>query len=457
MENTIKLSDFILEKYTEAKVPELTLDIIYGSEIQLLGSQNGQEKCKDCIWPFSRSPLKNVAIKHSQMLLESANDTIHTKDIREITLDIDDLKEFEWQPGDTIAILPTNTKESCDELLHLLNLENKADTICSVEISKLCTKKSAKVPTFIPKTTTPREILRDCLNLKTILKKTFIRSLAEYCTDTEEIKFLKSLSSKEGTAFYNTLVMEKGLTLSDLLKFCPSCKPPFSLIVEHLSRLLPRPYSIVNSPLKSKEEIKIIFSILKTKPGVTTKMLEEKCTNECASVMMYLREPNYFRYTEENYEQNQILIAIGTGLAPFLGFLQHKEHLMLKENKTNPGTTWLFVGATSEQAILQRDQLLQWQSYNVLNNLSESYSRIPTARFQYVQESLESNAQELVELLMKPDTIIYLCADGGEISKSIEKSLQNILSKELTISAEESIAMMKDFKVKRKYREDIWL
>ncbi|XP_065354368.1 methionine synthase reductase [Calliphora vicina] len=457
MVDDINISDFILEKYTEAKVADQTLEVVFENETQFLGYENGQEKCKDLMFPFSRSPLKMVAIKHSKNLLESKNDSLHAKDITEITLDIKDLKEYEWQPGDTIAILPRNDKNSVDEFLQLLDMERQADTTCSVQISKLCTKKSAKVPVYIPKLTTPREILRDCLNIKSILKKTFIRSLAEHCTDGEEKTFLKCLSSKEGSAFYNELIMEKGFTVMDLLKHCRSCKPPFALIVEHLSRLLPRPYSIANSPLKSTYEISIIFSTLDVKPGVTTNMLKEKITEESASILMYLREPNYFRYTEDNYQQNQVLIAIGTGLAPFLGFLQHKQHMMANDKNGNPGITWLFVGTTSEQAVVHRDLLLQWQSKNILNNFVESYSRVPTTRYHYVQDSLECNAQQLVELLMKPETTIYLCADGGQISKSIEKSLQNILVKELAITAEESVEMMNDFKAKRKYREDIWL
>lgn len=338
----------------------------------------------------------------------------------------------------------------------MLDLESTADTVCSVKTLKSCSKKTVKVPPYIPTSTTPREILRDCLNLKTLLKKTFLRSLAEYCADNQEKVFFKCLSSKEGSSFYNNLIIEKGLTLIDMLQLCPTCKPPLSLIIEHLKRLLPRPYSIANSPLRTNAEITVIFSTLDTNSGVTTSMLKEKSTQQFSSLLIYLREPNYFRYTQDNYQENQILIAIGTGLAPFLGFLQHKQHL-IHANKEKPGTTWLFVGTTSQQAVIHREELLQWLSNNVLNNFEECYSRDSGARYHYVQESLKGKSQKLVELFMKPETILYLCADGRHISKSVEKSLQNILAKELAITEAESIEILKDFKTKRKYREDIWL
>lgn len=341
-------------------------------------------------------------------------------------------------------------------MLKLLELEEKADTKCRIGISKLCTNKRAKVPLFIPALTTPREILRDCLNLKSVLKKTFLRSLAEYCSSTEEKNFLKCLSSKECSAFYNDFIIITGNTLVDVLKLCPSCKPPLSLIVEHLTRLLPRPYSIANSPLRTKKVITFIFSTLTTNPGVTTKMLKEKILEQNPSILTYIRDSNHFRYTEDNYHQNQILIAIGTGLAPFLGFLEHKQQLMVKHKKQSPGITWLFVGATTQTSIIHREKLLMWLSENTLNNFVESYSRSTTA-FHYVQDALEENSKQLVELLMAPDTYLYLCADGGEISKSIENALKNILCKELSITEADSDSLLKDFKTSRKYREDVWL
>lgn len=336
-------------------------------------------------------------------------------------------------------------------------MDDVADRKCSIEISKTCKKKTAKVPAYIPSTTTPREILRDCVNLNSVLKKQFLRSLAEYCTDDEEKDFLKSISAKEGSVFYNDLIMEKGLSLLDILKICTTCKPPFSLIVEHLTRLLPRPYSIANSMLKSKDEITFIFTVMNKKPGVATNMLTAKCRKESATILMYLREPNYFRYTVEDYEKNQILIAIGSGLAPFLGFLHQKEYMMMNERNTKKsGITWLFVGAMSDQAVIHREQLKQWQSQNVITKFFEAHSRITNARYHYVQESLEDNGHELVKLLIKPQTVLYVCADGGEISTSLEKTLQNLLSKELSLNEEETVEMIKELKTTKKYREDIW-
>lgn len=453
MECTVNIKDFILDKFIAAKVPEQTLEIVFENEAEILQNNHGQEKCNGLSFPFSRSQLQNVTVKHSNYLIR--NDNMHNKDIMEVTLDIKNFKEFEWQPGDTIGILPSNTKEIVSELLELLDLNGMADRKCSVKVVANCIKKTAKAPPYIPTTTSPREIIQDCLNIKSILKKQFLSSLAEYCTDKEEKSFLKCLSSKEGSSFYNFVIAEKSFTILDVLKSCPSCKPPLWLLIEHLTRLLPRPYSIANSPLKTVKDITVIFSILNKNPGVTTNMMKEKTRMLPSSLLIYLREYNLFRYTEEDYSKNQILIAIGTGLAPFLGFLQHKECIMKSGCNSESGKTWLFVGSTSEQSILHREQLVKWQSMNVLNKFIESHSRVNDAPYQYIQDSLHANSQEFVELFLHPNTVTYICADGAQISKSIEVSIHKILTEELTISEMEAVDMLKSFKAKGKYREDL--
>ncbi|XP_061393782.1 methionine synthase reductase [Musca vetustissima] len=455
----INIHDFILKSYTEAKaLSDSNLELTYGEEHVLpTTKEHGQQKCPALIYPFAASPLFEVPIKGSKLLLESNADENINKSITEITLNVADTG-ITWQPGDTIAILPRNPRKEVESLLYALDLSDKADLTCHIKVSPLCTKKTVKVPAHIPTTSTPRELLRDCINIRGVLKKQLLSSLANYCSDNDEVQFLKSLSSKEASSQYNDLIMEKGFTLLDILEVCHSCRPPLALLIEHLPRLLPRPYSIANSQLENAKEIQIIFSTLCDKPGVTTQFLMDKLQEEHPSIVMYLRQSNAFRYTtEEDFEKNQILIAIGTAMAPFLGFLQHKEHLSKQETKAAGGQTWLFVGATSQEAILHRDQLLNWQDKNVLNKFVEAYSRSSASDYKYVQDALHHHGDSIVELLSNPNTALYLCADGGEISKSIEKCLLEIFQEKLQISETEATELLKDYKAKGKYRLDVWL
>ncbi|XP_005178690.1 methionine synthase reductase [Musca domestica] len=451
----INIHDFILKSYTEAKaLSDSNLEVVFDEEHVTPSKGHGQQKCTNLVYPFAASQLFEVPIKESKVLLESNPEENINKSIAEITLNIEKTG-ISWQPGDTIAILPCNPRKEVENLLYNLDLNDEADVKCHIKVNPLCTKKTVKVPMHIPSTSTPRELLRDCINIRGVLKKQLLSSLANYCSDNDEKSFLKCLSSKEATTLYNDLIMSRGFTLLDILEICHTCRPPLALLIEHLPRLLPRPYSIANSPLVDDKEIQIIFSILNDKPGVATSFLMEKIQEENPTILMYLREANTFRYVEEDYGKNQILIAVGTALAPFLGFLQHKEQLAGQESNIPSGQTCLFVGATKEQAILHRDHLVKWKTKNILNTFSEAFSR--SSQPQYVQDVLLENSANIVELLLQPDTVLYLCADGGEISKSIETCLCRIFHEKLQISETEAGQMLKDYKAQGKYRVDVWL
>uniref|UniRef100_A0A1A9WFP3 Methionine synthase reductase n=1 Tax=Glossina brevipalpis TaxID=37001 RepID=A0A1A9WFP3_9MUSC len=450
LEKTLDINKYLLSKYTVLKLLDETLELHFLDNSPPLDYKNGQEKCPDLKYPFARSPLTRINVKDSKILLQ-ADGQLYNKNIMELKFDIKNLPDFTWQPGNTIAILPHNDESDVEDFLEVLNLHDKADNLCAFELVK--DSKKAKYPLHIPKQTTPREILRDCLNLRGILKKQFLRALAEYCSNTSDACFLKSISSKEGSEYYNEIVLQNGFTLLNILKICGSCQPPLNLLVEHLPRLLPREYSIASSPLINSEEFNIIFSIFSINPGITTKMLQ----NKPPQVLMYLRQPNTFCYTEDDFQNDQILIAVGgAALAPYLGFLQHKQCLIEQGTSGIAGKSWLFVGAVSQEAIVHRAQLMQWLSTNVLNKFIESHSRSGVSSYQYIHEALIANSKVFIEQLLQSQTSIYICADGSQISKAIEITICKCLSKEINIELCEAQKIIEDYRKRNKYREDLW-
>ncbi|XP_049303221.1 methionine synthase reductase isoform X4 [Bactrocera dorsalis] len=444
----LNIEDYILEKYVPPKLSDPIYSVVFVDSIveNKLTIKHSQLRCTELIWPFSRTgdmPLQ-VPIKAAQILAE-ADDELKGKRILEITLDMVSYQTAEdyFQPGDTIGILPIN------------NIK---------DISTKCSKKIAKLPTYIPTHCTPYRLLRDCLSIHAIPKKQFLNVLANCCENNDERAFLSSLSSKEGSCYYNELILERGLKLLDFLELCPSCKPTLEILIEHLPRLLPRPYSIANCPVGN--DMKLIFSILPEKPGVTTDMLNNLAApllnaanpSELPKITMYARQPNQFRFTsQEANERNHILIGVGTALAPFLGFLELKEQLLANGIFKTLGDTWLFSGAINETHLPHRERILAYEEAGVLQRYFESFSRALSATYHYVQEQLLAHASEFVEFLMQEKTVLYICADGGSISKSIETAVMECLVQVKHITLDEASQELKLFKGNGKYREDLWL
>ncbi|XP_050316427.1 methionine synthase reductase isoform X2 [Bactrocera neohumeralis] len=462
----LNIKDYILEKYVPPKLSDPIYSVVFVDGIveNKLTFKHSQLRCTELVWPFSRTgavPMQ-VPIKAAQILAE-ADDELKGKRILEITLDMQTAEDY-FQPGDTIGILPINNIKDVQLLLKHMQLTNNIEDIFQLLISTKCSKKTAKLPTYIPTHCKPYRLLRDCLNIHAIPKKQFLNVLANCCENNDERAFLCTLSSKEGSSYYNELILERGLKLLELLELCPSCKPTLEVLIEHLPRLLPRPYSIANSPVGN--DLKLIFSILPEKPGVTTDMLNNLATSllntanpsELPKITMYARLPNQFRFTsQEANERNHILIGVGTALAPFLGFLELKEQLLANATFKTLGDTWLFAGAINETHLPCRERILAYKEAGVLQRYFESFSRVLSASFHYVQEQLLAHASEFVEFLMQENTVLYICADGGSISKSIEKAIMECLVQVKHITLDEASQELKLFKGNGKYREDLWL
>ncbi|KAH8359044.1 hypothetical protein KR093_004081 [Drosophila rubida] len=454
------ISAFTQTKYVAAKPLESNLEVVFTAINEVNSepcAQPGYDETPK--FPFARDKYTPtvVSIVDAKELV-SADAATETKRVVELTLDSSPLGELSYDPGDTLAVLPCNDSQVVARLLQRLNLNEQADDTCQVRLVPNCTKKTAKVPTYIPRLTNPREIFAFCVNLHGVPQKQFLSALASCTSDNKEHAFLASLSAKQGAAHYQTLILERGLDLLQLLELCGSCMPTLALLVEHLPRLLPRPYSIANSPLECSKQIRIIYSILTEKPGVTTSMLETKLLllkEHQAKLFVYPRTQNSFRLTADELAGNQILIAVGTALAPFLGFLAHKQ---LSGESTSSGQTWLYVGAKTPQALLKQQQLLDWEATSVLQRLRICYSRASNDdEPKYVQELLDKDAEQLVELLQQPTTVMYICADGAKISKSIEAAVRSCLQRILQLDEKAALEHLKELRTQGKYREDVWL
>lgn len=146
----------------------------------------------------------------------------------------------------------------------------------------------------------------------------------------------------------------------DLITTFTSCRPSLSTILEMFPPLLPRPYSLLNYSNECEPRpIEFAFTSIKfnentdvwdiegvqfqrynRKAGVCTSWLQQIWidyqTKKLETCITAFLRCNFNRFLHPSVELSPsvnsplIMIAAGTGISPFIGYLQYRRHLMKK-------------------------------------------------------------------------------------------------------------------------------
>lgn len=120
----------------------------------------------------------------------------------------------------------------------------------------------------------------------------------------------------------------------------------------------------------------------------------------------------------DDEDANIIMMATGTGIAPFRAYLWR----MFKEGDLNPdynfkGLAWLFFGIATSPNILYKEDLEQMQSkypdnFRLTYAISREQKNSEGGRM-YIQHRIAEYADQLWELMQNPKTHTYICGLKG--------------------------------------------
>ncbi|KAJ2866399.1 hypothetical protein GGH94_001590 [Coemansia aciculifera] len=395
-----------------------------------------------------------------------------------------------WQAGDSFNIYAPN-----DEVLVRGLLERLAVSTGEAHRPVALQKRDAAIelPTHLARFASAPASLFDILlwacDVCAAPRKQTLRALADHCTEVIDRDRLLFLSSRQGVAVFDELRRQAPTTL-DLLHAFPSCHPPVERLLELLPPLAPRSYSICNAPTATTDSWRFAFNVVEyciqvegpdassmlplRRRGVCTPWLERL---PCAQRILVAKRRNVseFRMPAGPDQRPIIMVGPGTGVAPFIGFLEQRaQHLATAGVSPEAAPLmWLFFGCRSRQHdFLFSTQIEQWQSEGVLSRLSTCFSRDSLGGPKYVQHAMAQHEDELMDLLLTQNALLFVCGDAKGMGKDVNDALADMLCRYSSkhsecfdvladvdtkqLSKVQALQVLMRWSTERRYLRDLW-
>ncbi|XP_010170006.2 methionine synthase reductase [Antrostomus carolinensis] len=392
---------------------------------------------------------------------------------------------FDYQPGDAFCVICPNNISEVEELLQILGLSDKGEYFVCVNVKQGTKKKGATRPQHIPERSTLKFLLTWCLEIRAIPKKAFLRALVECTSDVGEKRRLQELCSRQGASDYTCFIRDSNVCLLDLLHAFPSCKPSLNLLIEHLPKLQARSYSVSSSNLYQPGKLCFVFNIVEF-PACPTRPISRKgvCTGWLAELVAPLLHPSkntldtkggshttekisIFAHPNNTFHLPAdpsvpfMMVGPGTGISPFIGFLQHRQKLREEHTDWEFGETWLFFGCRhQDRDYLFKDELRCFLENGTLTHLKVCFSRdastAEVAPPKYVQDVIRLYAKEVTRVLLKEKGYFYVCGDKKHMADSVSDAVVDILSMEMEVDKLEAMKILAMLREEKRYLQDVW-
>ncbi|KAF7194888.1 NADPH--cytochrome P450 reductase [Pseudocercospora fuligena] len=406
------------------------------------------------------SPIHSLPVKATRELFDDASE----RNCIHMEVDLNEYPGLKYKTGDHLGVWAVNPQPEVDCLLQSLGLTSSRVT--PISFKSLDAETKLKVPT----PTSTQALFANYLEICAQVSRETIAALIQFAPNQGAKETLARLSNDK--AAYDALSEKMYLNLGRLLQHVAPGDGvwhnlPLSFVVESLPAMQPRYYSISSSSVVHARQISIT-AVVSDKRMAGDAIVPGLCTNHLLGVQRRFLGQEKTQETRINafvrkstfklpalQSQPIVMIAAGTGIAPFRGFLQERARLMKMGREI--GRTILFFGCRNEaQDYLYKSEIQEFLNMPGLNlSVVTAFSRPADGQKIYVQQRVQENADEICDLVANRDANFYICGSAA-MARDVSKILGSELQARKGWSDDELRSFMDKQKRSRRWQQDVW-
>eukprot|EP01006_Ploeotia_vitrea_P048645 TRINITY_DN67256_c1_g9_i1.p1 TRINITY_DN67256_c1_g9~~TRINITY_DN67256_c1_g9_i1.p1 ORF type:complete len:613 (-),score=36.04 TRINITY_DN67256_c1_g9_i1:813-2651(-) len=417
-------------------------------------------------------------LKHQVSVLSNERITSedHFQDVRHITFQFVADEPPVYNPGDVVAIAPSNNKPVVDGMLSRLGWSG--DQLVSMRYTEKAlshhkrlnnvTKQETPLHPVVTasadgRAVTVRDLLTYYLDIEGTPRQYFFEVIACFAKDAEEQERLAEFGSPEGAAELHKYCIREKRSYLEVLQDFPSVKGiPMDRLIDTIPCIRPREFSISSAQIANKTQLTITMAVVdfktpygRQRTGLCTTWLKDLPLQTQFKVLL---KTTGFKLPASP-ETPIIMIGPGTGVAPFRAFVQHRiaEAEAAKSGDTLKDNQVLFFGCrySSKDFMYQSE----WEDYCARNLLTlyTAFSRDQNYKV-YVTTKLREAAigKQVVELLTDKGAHLYIAGNAKNMPSDVQETICDMLQSHRLMTADAATAFLTSLKRKGRVQLDTW-
>ena len=320
---------------------------------------------------------------------------------------------IEYEPGDTIGIVPRNRQEVVEKIIALTGI----DASLHIQTTKVTS------------------------------------AVAELLTQHLNICYLLTSTVKKYAAIIEQEIPDTRMDLVDLLRIYPvKDAAQFEEVVKILMPISPRLYSVSSSPT-AHGETEVHITVARNqflgedeqRFGLCSEFLGDQPVG--SSITFYVHKDKNFKLPAA--DKDVIMIGPGTGVAPFRAFLAERDVTGAA------GRNWFFFGEQYfTKDFLYQTEIQNYVQTGVLTKIDLAFSRDQQEKI-YVQHRMQQRSDELFNWI-DSGASVFISGTKDPMSKDVENTLLQIIEEKGKKTREEAKQYLEQLKKEGRYEKDVY-
>ncbi|KAJ7749382.1 cytochrome P450 [Mycena metata] len=383
-------------------------------------------------------------------------DTPLPRGMRLLTFEVPD--DFTYREGDHMEVFPENDPAVVDRLL--VALDFVADAVFTVkEIGTGVNPKSLGALLLNRGQITLRELLLYYADLSGPLQRTSLQILSSFLPTEDKFNILRDVLNNAGATpeiGSSDEFAKKNRNFADLLANYPLLAQALTLqkLLMVLRATQPRRYSLASSPLVDPHVAKLCVGVedlrFSDHQGLCSGFLTRTKVGHVVWVRSRPSQDSFHLPTDPKTPVT--MVAAGTGISAFLGFLEHRRAQGIKVKEHGGDAPFRLFYGTSYHDMTSLRTLVSTYVEDGTVLVEAAYSEVDYPR-RFAQQILTRDALKIWSDISN-NGHIYVCGSAARVGEGVRQSLMHIA--EQVGGVTDSAGWLAGLKKEGRYSEDVF-